>query len=483
MLGDSPYVAAREWGPGADVTLGSWLSSWHERNAIVAIAYLTVALFGSILFAVLTPPFQVPDEHQHFFHAYQIAAGGKIERSGRALGATLPDSLGALADEFLGSRKVYVERRDPRPVAHGEIAAAFRMPMRPEARRFLDFTGAAPYPTWPYLPQVCAIAVGRGLGVGPVGLVYAARLMNAVVACSLMALAILWFPYRRLMLAAVGLTPMALAMFGSVSPDALLIASTTLLASFTLRWAEAGTLGGWRFWGLAALGAAVCAFKPVYAPILLLGFPTSLRRMGLARAIVLHGGLMAIAALAAVAWYAWLAPPIHVVVPSADQVRQTAGLVAKPFKWIAMVGNTWHLFGTQLAFQFVGIFGWLNVFMPPVAYLLALTALIAGAAVEEAAPGPSVADASWALLLFAGVFCLSATLLYLTWTRVGADHAEGLQGRYFLPAAGLLAVALPGIAGTLLRLPRLTSWVVVAAAIVPIGLGLVAIHQAYGVGS
>jgi uncharacterized membrane protein len=30
--------------------------------------------------------------------------------------------------------------------------------------------------------------------------------------------------------------------------------------------------------------------------------------------------------------------------------------------------------------------------------------------------------------------------MYLTWTRVGADMVEGLQGRYFLPLAVLWAV-------------------------------------------
>jgi hypothetical protein len=40
------------------------------------------------------------------------------------------------------------------------------------------------------------------------------------------------------------------------------------------------------------LGAAVCSFKPVYAPLLLLGYPTLVKARGVKYATLVHGGLL-----------------------------------------------------------------------------------------------------------------------------------------------------------------------------------------------
>ncbi len=458
----------------------AWLAL-RRADAVVAAAYFAVALVSSVLFALLTPPFQTPDEHQHFFHAYQIAAGARIEASGRAMGAVLPESLGALADDYLGSRKVYVAARGLPRAPVRRILSDLQRPLAESRKTFLDFTGAAPYPAYPYFPQICAIAVGRAIGAGPLVLLYAARLANALVAATVTAAAIFFFPYRRAMLAGFAALPMALALFGSLSPDAVLIAGALLLSSLTLRRA-AGEGGSRRvYFGVAVLGAAVCAFKPVYAPLLLIGLPTTLRVRGPVRALLEHGGLVAVAIVAAVAWYGWLAPPIRVMVPWADQSRQLTLLLANPLAGLAVVANTLRTYGGLLMVQFAGVFGWLTLAMSPAAYGLVLVGIAANAAWLTSGQRAEPVDALWALVLFIGVFVLSAMILYLTWTPVGLDHADGLQGRYFLPAAGLLATALssvrrPGPAAS----PAVTGAVAVVS-LAPIILALTLITQAYGV--
>jgi len=72
-------------------------------------AFLIVGFIFGVAILILTPPFQVPDEPQHFFRAFQLSEGRFRDlvvlapdekdgmRSGR-YGTMLPKSLSALVD-------------------------------------------------------------------------------------------------------------------------------------------------------------------------------------------------------------------------------------------------------------------------------------------------------------------------------------------------------------------------------------------------
>ena len=54
--------------------------------------------------------------------------------------------------------------------------------------------------------------------------------------------------------------------------------------------------------------------------------------------------------------------------------------------------------------------------------------------------------------------------LYLTWTPVGMDRIDGIQGRYFIPLLPILLFVLPG-SGVLRRVPVCAWWAAPLAAI------------------
>jgi hypothetical protein len=89
---------------------------------------------------------------------------------------------------------------------------------------------------------------------------------------------------------------------------------------------------------------------------------------------------------------------------------------------------------------------------------------------DERRDGPHVQETL--LILAIGAACLFATYLalYLTWTPVGAERIEGVQGRYLLPLLALLGLALPRLA-----LPRATALRVGCTALVALaGLATIA---------
>jgi uncharacterized membrane protein len=98
--------------------------------------------------------------------------------------------------------------------------------------------------------------------------------------------------------------------------------------------------------------------------------------------------------------------------------------------------NIFPYYYLLLTLQFIGVFGWLNVYMPGIFYLVAVLLLVSTPLVFRAGVGSSPIEAAWSLVLYALTFVLVATAMYLTYDTIG-----GIQGRYLLPTIGLLAVA------------------------------------------
>ena len=351
----------------------------RENTRVWAGVYFFVALAAALVMALLTPPLQVPDEHQHFYRAFQLSEGDwRGAKVGGALGAELPDSLGRLADDFLGSRRLHIfTGRQVREFPWRNTVSELAKPLEPSKRVFLDFSGAATYSPVPYAPQIVGISVARWLGGGALWALYGARLANALASVVLAAIAIRLFPYRKAMLATFAAMPMVLWLFGSASPDALLISGSMLLVSVVTRAAAAGRWSISELALAAALSSAICSFKPVYAPLLLLGYPTLVKARGFKYATLVHGGLLAASAAATFVWFSALAPHIVYVREGVDASAQLSGILARPLSYARVLVNTISgYYVAVLTLEFIGIFGWLNVLMPLGFYLVAVLLLV-----------------------------------------------------------------------------------------------------------
>ena len=73
----------------------------HELDKPIKFFIFTALIFGS-LYALIVPPFQVPDEFNHFYRSWQITEGGitAIRTSDNRVGAELPTSLKIISQPF-----------------------------------------------------------------------------------------------------------------------------------------------------------------------------------------------------------------------------------------------------------------------------------------------------------------------------------------------------------------------------------------------
>jgi len=324
-----------------------------------------------------------------------------------------------------------------------DTLGALTVPLDPVRREFVDFTGAAFYSPLPYLPQVTAIVVGRGLGLGPLGLLYAARLVNGLAALLVVAAAVRVLPVGNMALLVLGLLPMALFEFASASPDAAVISAALLFTAIAMRARFRGRWHGVEVLLACIAGAVFCSLRPVYAPLLIMGVPGVLWRGAAGHVIAVHAVIVAAVLGATALWLSYSTSILVLPVEGTNLSRQFAGIMSRPGAFASTVLNTIGINGTGWVREAIGVLGWLRIRLPKSMYVLPIAALVACMLLRcPNAPRIGPTEALWQALLLGASALLVMIALYLYFTPVGLHVIHGVQGRYFLPLAGLAAVTL-----------------------------------------
>lgn len=434
--------------------------------------FATLAAVGGFAFAALTPPLQAPDEQRHLLRAFMIARGrlAAVRGADGSVGHAVPCSVAdMLARVDRGVPRAGGALPAPAPFAtyldflrrHGGDRLRFRtdrvvdvpalrselgVPMDGGCEEFVPLP--SPYPPLAYAPQALAAGLVWLLGAPPVTAVHLGRLFNLAAWIALGVAALQRIPAHGWTLACVALTPMSLFLAASLSPDAATNGLAFLFTACTLRAAARRTpMDGRELAALLALAAGLGLVKPTYVPLALLLLLVPAERCG-GRAR--HLGLVAAALLAGVvpsaAWSAWLQSlGVGPRLPGTDPAAQVAYVVAHPLAFVAALARTLGPggFGWAWVSSFVGILGWMDTVLPTPVYVLYPLGLLAVALADGGSASPVRGSGRWVTLV-AGASCAVAVLAaaYVGWTPVGARAVSGVQGRYFLPCAPALLVAL-----------------------------------------
>ena len=393
------------------------------------MAFLFVALPAGLIFLVLTPPFQVPDESSHLFRAFQIAEGHfRAGSEGGYPGGSLPVSLADAAAAF-PPNIVQLERHE----LLARVKQGLEAPLAPDERRFLPFPSAT-YSPAAYIPAAAALAAGRAASWSPLALLYAGRLATLLAATLLHLLSLKIAPTFRWPLTLLALTPMAAFQRSGLSPDGVTNGLAFLFFALVLRLsAEGGDPPPRRLAALilaTSTALALCKGYVVLLPLLL--FVPVRWRAGR----WLSWAAVAVGAAAAAGWSlvnrAMPVPPrLDVPVDAASQLRT---LFSEPGRFLASLAAELLGHGARHVRELFGQLGWLDVRLPAallalLAFALVVLALADGTLRLRLAP-------RWRLgvlaVLAAGVLSIFGAM-YVLHTPPGARGIEGIQGRYFIP--------------------------------------------------
>ena len=423
-------------------------SSAERSTRRPEIVFVVVGGLFGLFFAFVTPPHDPADEVRHHTRAFLIAEGN-FTIVGQAPGyrAEVPRSIESLhpaghhyTDEQL--RSGHLPRDLPRTRAHRprDQRLVFSRKLVPEDRIPIEFGGS--YSPLVYLGTSPALALGRALDLTVVGSLWLARVAGLAAWLAGIAFAIRRAPTAKWGLAAVALLPMSVFQAGSISGDPISQVVLFLFFAELLRATSDGTeWKGRKPLILVGLAVLIGLVKPGYAPLslgalVLLHDERSGRRLGWVLTIV------AAAHITTLGWVARVQasgqPTLGAGIDAAEQVRF---ILTHPFEFAAVLARTvWDLFPALIE-GMVGNVGHLDVGIPPIATALAVLAVLAASALDEAPrPRPWL---GWFLL---GSFVCTGgalmTMAYIGWTPVGGPFVHGVQGRYFLL---MLPFALTGL--------------------------------------
>jgi uncharacterized membrane protein len=401
--------------------------------------FLLYALATSLFLVFNLPPFQGPDEFNHFRRAELLSHGRLVGERYVQDGATF--SGGPVDSHFT-------------PAAAPFNSIPFRADGHADARLFevagpvrwggrvvlMPFENTSFLPPLLSLPASLAIVAGKAFDLTVLDTLTLARLANALASIAIAFAALCLAGEAAASLAALLLLPMSLSLYAVVSQDGMIIATTALAGALVLRARQQGRpLADREAWGAALCLGLVGMVKLPYAvlPLLLLGVPAASRRVRAAAA--------GVGTLLGLGW--GVATMLWVQVPQAPEGvnagAQLAYVLGHPGAVLSIAAATLGQYGVAYGAQFIGILGWLDTPLPAAFYPLA--ALGVAAAALRCLPPQRILGWDrfpWAL---AAVLLLSVGLLfgglYAIWTPVGHPRVEGVQGRYFLPLA-LLALTL-----------------------------------------
>jgi len=418
--------------------------------------FLVLGGINAILLTFLTPPFQIHDEFQHFFRSYQLTQGDILGdvRDGQT-GGVLPSSLIEFVKQDWGTLRVWhVPPLGEHPLT--KTWREFDRPLAPQKQQFVAFLTPI-YSPLLYLPQTFGIALGRLFGLSPLALMYLGRLCNALAAVGVMTLALRLLPVGRAAALAVALLPMSQFEYGSVAPDAMIIACAFLYTAIVLR---ASLQRTWRMSDIvlaAAAAAVVCSVKIVYAPLLAIGVPSLLSSRHAAgdhakRRLLLAANLgVAVVALGSAA--VWLHLTSHTM-PSlltpARRASEITLILTHPIRFTAtLLADVW-INGLRYIIDSIGVFGAWTVFLPPYVYEVGLLSVLLSWCVvrnDDARLGRGAIV--WGVLMWVGVVALIQTAMFILNTPTGEWTIDGVGGRYFLPIGALASALITSVTGRL----------------------------------
>lgn len=445
---------------------------------LMPLLLLAVLALG-VVWSLVTPPWQAPDENSHFGYVQHLAETGALPgRDAAPLFSTEQRAAAEASNSDLAAAQSSVKME--------WSSDAFRRWLaRPPLDR-ADGGGpnpAANNPPLYYLAEAPAYLATSDSDVFT--RLQALRIMSLL--WLLVAVAATWLlageifgPVRAAQVVAagvVGLAPMILFISASVSPDSMLFASWSVVfwlgARMLRRPASPGRVGAFTF----AVGAACVVKATSYAllPGALLAIVLLVRRSGGKRR--LPAVLSAAAAGMATTLGLWLLVARAIDQSTSSQVSTvTGGGVISPREFVSYL---WQFYLPRAPFQTdfaslaptlpawdflvkgsIASFGWTEVQFDAWLYWLVLAAATVAAITVARSLWIDRREIDWHVLAFFA--CISASLLIglhiSEYRQIKAGALNFYQGRYVLPLAPLAGLA----AGRLLtRVPR--AWQAAAA--------------------
>ncbi len=403
--------------------------------------FLIISLTFGLLFIFVTPPFQSPDEYNHFFRAVGISNGNLIptrveklslekyyynflgsdeEASPRLIGSYLSNNL----VEMVTTVSTDLPGNTSKKQDLNKLQKSNKYGMTNDVKVFVSYPNTALYSPILYLPSVVGILIAKVLQMSFLEALYYARILSLSIYILIIYFALKITPYLKTTMFLLALMPMSLFLGMSVTADSLLIASSFF--AFALIGSLYNNYDKKLFIFLVIISFVLGMSKSAY---LLLPFASLILSSKLPKYRFL---LPIIASIAGFALWFLLSRELYVPLRiGVDPFLQLKLILNTPVEFIKIFFHTIIGNRNYIVNQFVGNLGWLDV---PLNLFICwfYVGLVMFSTMLDNNRMMLKQRIIYIVIAFVTVILISI-LMYMSWTPLGNKEILGLVGKNFIP--------------------------------------------------
>lgn len=388
-------------------------------NIVIGILYLFSFPYGTIM-----------DEQNHFLRTYEITGGHLVsELNDKGQGGR------EMSSDFLKLPMTVVDHKTQLEVLNVKDTKTDKI--------FYEFSNTALYSFVCYIPQVIGVGIGNLLNLPFIIQVFLGRITNFAVYTAIVYFSIKYLPFNKQTAYVIATLPITFQEAISLSPDALTIAMSFAIVSFTLFmiFTKKDQMSKWQIAIMSLICIIVSMCKIIYLPLCLMIFLIPKERFGsLKKKNIIIITLAIFVVIINLGWTMFASRFLDSHVHDSSSSEQVAFLISKPFKFIPIVLNTMNLKGSEIIKTLFGaLLGYytVRVFLP---YIYALILLFLFSLFTENKKQLKFKNILLYVFIFLSTCILMCASLYIQWTPLRSDVIDGIQGRYFIPLLFILSL-------------------------------------------
>jgi len=435
--------------------------------------FVVIALFFQWRFNKVTPPFQVPDEFNHFYKSYLISQGDLLPvEQDKRLGGNIPYSIREFIFPF---QKVATNIKYT--TSEGEIDHSFNIKFSKKDSLFIDFPNTAIYSPVSYAPQALALYISQKLDVSVGRMYYNGRYFTFLCWLIGMFFVIRMIPYGKWMMTLLILLPMNLYVANSFSADTVTNIISLLFIAYVLKLSlkeEKITYQNilWLFVLIALLAFA----KVVYIGLVILLFVIPPKQFKNIYFYVSGLGFLFLSAFLITNY--WSGVVLEYYMPyinynpdfrdgiclsnCANYFIQKQIILDHPWYFLNLIYRTIVAHPITYLSSYIGSFGSMDLFLSKSVTYWAYAGIFFVALTEKNDKVTSLVLKPFFIAAVFSSFVLLLLSQHLTWDCVGEGVVDLIQGRYLIPLMPLLFLVL---SNTLSKYYWLSPPVVLVAAL------------------
>ena len=397
--------------------------------------FVTFVIPIGMLYAIINPIGNVPDEEAHIFRAYDFSCGNFITPLGEKNEGEIfvPEQMLKIAqntNKFAINRELLSQEADYQNIVSVDTITKTYFPIN-------------------YMTGALGFFIGRTFNINIIAICYAIRVINFALFVIIGYLSIKIIPFGKLLLSIYMFLPMILQQAASLSADSFINTIAIFFIAYNLKLLSQEkdlSLKQSLIYYVLSVSLALCkyAYFPLTFMSLLLIKNKNLSKAKRNQLIIIS---IVISIISAVGWFVfsqqYVDLRLYIKQANVQAIEQLKGILKDPIRYVNVFMNTIEQRGDSYLLTFIGSdLGVLNIKTATIYILIMLFGLCILPFLEENEKSLEKLQKLLMVIVTIILIGLIVTGLYLTWSPLGADIVAGVQGRYFIPVFILTLLAV-----------------------------------------